>query len=701
MQTAKTFSIEEIQKLGANATDAAKIHRILKDHQNTPQKCWQELTGQVLHPDMPAGLHQKLFQWVYDQDEKYSDAPPAWFPDSHTSENSNLKRFMRKKNFNSYQALHHYSVTQRPEFWNDMLHELNIPFDTTPQKVVDVGQGLESPDWLPGAKLNIVRACFTEENSQTAIVYGKEDGSLQTMTYDKLDGLSSRIAHSLTNIGFEKDDHAAIVMPMTAEAVALYLGIVKAGGAVVSIADSLAPDEVEKRLKIAGTRMVFTQDKITRGGKEIPLYRKLLQAEMPQTVILPEGNEVTGEIRHNDLTWKDFLVEKESFYPISCQPADYCNILFSSGTTGDPKAIPWTHTTPIKAATDGYFHQDIQQGEVVAWPTNIGWMMGPWLIFATLINRGTIALFYGAPTGRPFGKFVQDAGVNMLGVVPSMVKRWLETGCMQGLDWSSIKLFSSTGESSNPQDYLWLMARGGYKPVIEYCGGTEIGGGYLTNTVLQPASPSAFTTPTLGLDLVILDENAEPSGKGEVFLIPPSIGLSNTLLNKDHNKTYYTGFPKPDENWEGTLGSLLGEQTVALKNPPILRRHGDEIRKLKNGYFRAQGRADDTMNLGGIKTSSVEIERLLDMVEGVNETAAIAVKPASGGPEELVVFCVLKEGQSTGTTELQKSFQERIKKQLNPLFKISDVVLRDSLPRTASNKVMRRVLREEYERGDG
>ncbi|MCF8339323.1 MAG: AMP-binding protein [Bacteroidales bacterium] len=698
MQTAKTISIEEIRELGANATDAAKIHRILKDHQNTPQKCWQELTGQVLHPDMPAGLHQKLFQWVYDQDEKFSEAPPAWFPNSYTSENSNLKRFMRKKNFNSYQALHHYSVTQRPEFWNDMLHELNIPFDTTPQKVVDVGQGLESPDWLPGAKLNIVRACFTEENSQTAIVYGKEDGVLQGMTYGALDGLSSRIANSLTNFGFEKDDRAAIVMPMTAEAVALYLGIIKAGGAVVSIADSLAPAEVEKRLKIAGTRMVFTQDKITRGGKEIPLYRKLLQAEMPQTVILPEGNDVTGDIRHNDLTWKDFLVKKESFYPISCQPADYCNILFSSGTTGDPKAIPWTHTTPIKAATDGYFHQDIQQGEVVAWPTNIGWMMGPWLIFATLINRGTIALFYGAPTGRPFGKFVQDAGVNMLGVVPSMVKRWLETGCMQGLDWSSIKLFSSTGESSNPQDYLWLMARGDYKPVIEYCGGTEIGGGYLTNTVLQPASPSAFTTPTLGLDLVILDENAEPSGKGEVFLIPPSIGLSNTLLNKDHNKTYYTGLPKPDENWEGTLGSLLGEQTVALKNPPILRRHGDEIRKLKNGYFRAQGRADDTMNLGGIKTSSVEIERLLDMVEGVNETAAIAVKPASDGPEELVVFCVLKEGQSTGTTELQKSFQDRIKKKLNPLFKISDVVLRNSLPRTASNKVMRRVLREEYER---
>ncbi len=691
------LSSAEIQKLGASPKESEVIHQTLKDYEKNPEQCWKELSKKALKPDMPAGLHQKLFQLVFDQDEKFIDAPPAWFPAGSTTEDSNLARFMEKKNFDSYQNLHHYSVTQRAEFWKDVVEELKIPFDTQPRQTVDVSGGPASPQWLPGAKLNIAKACFGGDSDKTAIVYGKEDGSLHSMAYGGLDILSSRIANSLNKIGFKKGDHAAIVMPMTAEAVAIYLGIVKAGGAVVSIADSLAPAEVEKRLKIAATSLVFTQDKITRGGKEIPLYSKLLEAELPRTVVLPEGNDMTHQLREEDFSWKEFLSEKDNFEPISCHPDDYCNILFSSGTTGDPKAIPWTHTTPIKAASDGYFHQDIQQGDVVAWPTNIGWMMGPWLIFATLMNRGTIALFYGAPTGRPFGTFVQDAGVNMLGVVPSMVKRWMETGCMQGLDWSSIKLFSSTGESSNPKDYLWLMARAGYRPVIEYCGGTEIGGGYLTNTVFQPASPATFTTPTLGLDLLILNENSQPSDKGEVFLVPPSIGLSNSLLNKDHYKTYYAEVPKANENWEGALGSLLGEETANLKSPPILRRHGDEIRKLENGTFRAQGRADDTMNLGGIKTSSVEIERLLDMVEGVKETAAIAVDPPSGGPKELVVYCVLKDGQNLNASQLQKSFRNIIKKQLNPLFKISDVVLRDSLPRTASNKVMRRVLREKYQ----
>jgi acetyl-CoA synthetase len=108
-----------------------------------------------------------------------------------------------------------------------------------------------------------------------------------------------------------------------------------------------------------------------------------------------------------------------------------------------------------------------------------------------------------------------------------------------------VRLFSSTGEASNRPDYLWLMATTGYRaPVIEYCGGTEIGGGYITGTVLQPASPATITLPALGLDLVLLDEAGQPVDgpeKGEVFLVPPSIGLSETLLNPDHDTVYSTG----------------------------------------------------------------------------------------------------------------------------------------------------------------
>ncbi len=130
----------------------------------------------------------------------------------------------------------------------------------------------------------------------------------------------------------------------------------------------------------------------------------------------------------------------------------------------------------------------------------------------------------------------------------------------------------------------------------------------------------------------------------------------------------------------------------------MLRRHGDQMQRLANGYFRAQGRADDCMNLGGIKVSSLQIEEVVDGVRGVRETAAVAVSPPGGGPSMLVVYVV-----STGETEfsaadLRSKMQQAIRAKLNPLFKVHDVVITEALPRTASNKVMRRTLRAEYEK---
>jgi acetyl-CoA synthetase len=381
-------------------------------------------------------------------------------------------------------------------------------------------------------------------------------------------------------------------------------------------------------------------------------------------------------LRPGDRTWTDFLSPNDHFTAIPTQASAPINILFSSGTTGEPKAIPWTQTTPIKAASDGHLHQDIHSGDVVAWHTNLGWMMGPWLIYASLINRATIALYDGSPSDRSFGTFIQNARVTMLGVVPSLVNTWRRTGCMNGLDWSHLKAFSSTGECSNPQDMLFLMALAGYKPIIEYCGGTEIGGGYLTGTLVQPCSPSTFTTPALGLDIVIVDAAGHSANKGEAFIIPPSIGLSTELLNCDHHQVYFAD------------------------TPPFafpLRRHGDQLERLSNRYYRAQGRVDDTMNLNGIKVSAVEIEQTLNTVPEISETAAVAIAPSDGGPNQLVIYAVLTPQISPfSAATLQTLLQTTLKQRLNPLFKIHAVVVVESLPRTASNKIMRRVLRDRH-----
>ena len=634
--------------------------------------CWREISQTILTPDHPFALHQLLYNMVFADWEGV--VAPAWFPAEDKVEKTNIAAVMRELSLDSYEALHSWSVHHRADFWELMIEQLGIQFHRKFSKVVDLSKGDEFPKWLVAARLNIVESCFNAPSHATAIVFQSEGSTLSRMTYGELNALTNRVANGLTEAGFQPGDPIAVNMPMHAESVPIYLGIIKAGCVVISIADSFAPDEMQMRLRIANAKGIFTQNYIRRAGKQLPLYAKVVDADAPKAIVLFRGDEPPIKLRNGDWTWEGFLSDSDQFDPVGCDPRDHTNILFSSGTTGEPKAIPWTQTTPIKCAADAYLHHDIQQGDVLAWPTNLGWMMGPWLIYASLINQAAIALYDGAPTEREFGEFVQNARVTMLGVVPSLVRAWKNTGCMKGLDWQAIKAFSSTGECSNAEDMLFLMSTAGYRPIIEYCGGTEIGGGYLTGTTVQPAAPATFTTPALGLDITICNEDGQPTDNGEVFVIPPSIGLSTELLNKDHHEVYFEGTPQ-------------------LSKMPLLRRHGDGVERLADGYYRIHGRVDDTMNLGGIKVSSAEIEEVLNAVSGIREVAAIAVSPPDGGPSQLVIYAVLLPGADTSS--LTSSLQSAIRRHLNPLFRIHDVIVVDALPRTASNKIMRRILRDE------
>ena len=217
-------------------------------------------------------------------------------------------------------------------------------------------------------------------------------------------------------------------------------------------------------------------------------------------------------LRSGDMTWAEFLQDAPlEGVPYHLGPADRAtNVLFSSGTTGEPKAIPWTQITPIKAAGDAWAHHDVHEGEVVAWPTNLGWMMGPWLIYAGLLNGAAVGIFEGSPLGQAFARFVQDARVSMLGVVPSLVRAWRHGAVLDGIDWSSIRRYSSTGEASNADDMAWLMAQAGGAPVIEYCGGTEIGGGYLCGSMVQTQRAGLFSTPAMGCGMYLLDDEGQP-----------------------------------------------------------------------------------------------------------------------------------------------------------------------------------------------
>lgn len=602
-----------------------------------------------------------------------------WIPNEDILKNSNIYKMMQQHHFTQYSDFWKWSVSNKKEFWSETISNLNISFKTPFSEVCNL-QDVENPEWLKDAQFNIVDSCFQNEQDATAIIYQEENGSLQKISQKQLEQLVNKIANSLYNAGLVKGDVIAVDMPMTLEAVAIYLAAIKAGISVATVADSFTPNEIAVRLKITKPKLIFTQDFLLRAGKKLPLYEKVVEANAPRAIIIKVTKDLE-HVREDDLFWDDFLIDKTIFNSVIQNPKDVITILFSSGTTGEPKAIPWTHTTPIKSASDGYYHHNIKKNDVVCWPTNLGWMMGPWLIFSALINKASIALFYGAPIDRNFGEFVQNAKVTMLGVVPSIVKHWVRTRCIENLDWSAIKCFSSTGEASNPKEMEYLMQLGNHKPIIEYCGGTEIGGGYITSTVVQENIPSTFSTQALGGEFVLMDSDNKPTDSGELFLIPPIIGLSETLLNRNHHDVYYKGTP-----------TYKGQK---------LRRHGDRLVRLENGYYKAMGRVDDAMNLGGIKVSSVQIEAVVNSLNFVKESAAIAVSPKDGGPSNLIIFYVNNESKEESKDEdlsFLSMINTVIKKELNPLFKAAELIKIDKLPRTASGKVMRRTLRDLYTR---
>ncbi|XP_042480556.1 probable CoA ligase CCL12 [Macadamia integrifolia] len=719
--------VEELVRAGLSEVEARGFHESLKaailiarsssGGEGTkaaaePQKVWKELTAEgkkLLKPWHPHALHQLIYSSVYSNwDISTSGLPPYWFPSLLQARQTNLGNLMEIQGpkllgalyqdpIKSFSLFQKFTVQHQDVYWPLILRVLSVKFREGPRCILDTSdKSKHGGTWFPGSVLNIAESCLLptdhprKRDEDVAVIWrdeGLDDAPVNRMTLRELREQVMMVANALDSM-FSKGDAIAIDMPMTVTAVVIYLAIILAGLVVVSIADSFVGKEIATRLRVSNAKGIFTQDFIRRGGRNFPLYSRVVEAGPWKAIVVPAiGKDVSVQLRKHDLSWKDFLSRVDHLprpnhhFPVYQSMDSVTNILFSSGTTGEPKAIPWTQLCPIRSAADAWAQINIKTGDVYCWPTNLGWVMGPTVLYSCFLIGATLALYHGSPLGHGFGKFVQEAGVTCLGTVPSLVKMWKSTDCMKGLDWTKIKTFASTGEASNFDDDLWLSSKAYYRPIIECCGGTELASSYIQGNLLQPQAFGAFNGASMTTGFVILDENGVPYPDdqpcvGEVGLFPVYMGATDRLLNADHEEVYFKGMPM----YKGMR----------------LRRHGDIIKRTVGGYFLVQGRADDTMNLGGIKTSSVEIERVCDRADdSLLETAAISIAPVNGGPEQLVIFVVLKKGYSCTQEQLKIKFSRAIQSNLNPLFKVSHVRIVVEFPRNATNKLLRRVLRDQ------
>ena len=615
------------------------------------------------------------------------DIPIIWTPDQYPIV-SNLSSRMSALNV-TYPEFYKWSVENKTDFWEHIIKSIPLKMSRPYSSVLTERENPDETIWLKDAQFNIIESCFQAKPNQVAIYYQSENSKeITSITYGALQAKVIAYATAMQEKGFTYQDRIILYIPFSIEAIASYLALIYIGAEPVLVADSFSSAELRKRIDIIHAKAVITTDHYWYADKKINVLTKVLEAN-PEKIIL-HTSEITESISirniSSDILLSDLLKSTvPAATPYYHSSSDTISILFSSGTTKEPKALPWKATTPIKCAADGKLLQDIHEGDVVTWTSGMGWMMAPWLIFASLLNKASIAIYNGAYSKKEFIDFTIQTKVSILGTIPSVVKSWRAQNFGKIPNWN-IRVFSSTGEPSDTEDYLYLLFMNDFKaPIIEYCGGTEIGGGYISSAVVLPNALAHFNTAAPGSQFILVNENKEVvsnTGSGEVFLLPPSIGLSQQLLNKNHYEEYYADQPN-------------------IKGYTLLRKHGDGfyVHQLDGiSYYKSIGRTDDSMNLGGIKISSIEIETLINKHPAVFESAAIASQDKNGGPEKLIII-IHPNTEIADVSALHNELQKMIQKELNPLFKISAIYFKENFPRTASNKLMRKELRKEFPAG--
>jgi acetyl-CoA synthetase len=326
------------------------------------------------------------------------------------------------------------------------------------------------------------------------------------------------------------------------------------------------------------------------------------------------------------------------------------------------------------------FGTDVHQGDVIYWMTDMGWMMGPWLVFGSLLLGATMFLYDGAPdfpAPDRLWELVAKHGINQMGVSPTLIRSLIPHGDehFKKHDLSSLKCFASTGEPWNPDPWIWLFEKvgGSRVPIINYSGGTEISGGIMMGNMLLPLKPCAFSAACPGMDADVVDENGKPirNAVGELIIKAPWIGMTR-------------GFWKDKQRYLDTYWSRWENVWV----------HGDFVAIDADGLWYILGRSDDTLKIAGKRLGPAEVESILVHHDAVVESAAIGVPDEVKGMA-LVVFCVLKK-DSQPSDELRKELKQMIVNEMGKPLAPKAVLFVSDLPKTRNAKVMRRMIRSAY-----
>jgi len=609
----------------------------------------------------------------------------AWSPSERYLARSRLRRFAEAHGHRDFPSLHRWSVEDLDGFWRAVDRDIGLVWKKPYDRVLDTSRGIPWTTWWLGGRLNFVASALRHDPSRTAIIFEGEEGTTRRLTYGELAAAVRRCAAGLRALGVHAGDRVGIFLPLTPECAIATLAVAAIGAIYTPIFSGYASDAIAGRLRDCDASVLITADGFRRRGQVIQMKETadaaLDGAPSVRTVVVVRRLSRDLRLRERDVWWDDMMAQGSDESLADTSPEDPYMLIYTSGTTGRPKGAVHVHGSfPIKAAQDLAHVFDLQSGDLLWWFTDIGWMMGPWLIAGGLINGATILLYDGAPDFPDAGRvwsIVERHRVTHLGISPTAIRGLMRAGeePVRRHDRSSLFVLGSTGEPWNPEPWWWYFGVVGEKraPLINYSGGTECSGGILGCTTWTPLKPTAFAGPVPGIAADVADAhgNSLRGAVGELVIRRPWPGMTR-------------GFWRDPEKYLATYWSRLPNVWV----------HGDWARSDDDGFWYIEGRSDDTLKVAGKRVGPAEIESAATAHGAVLEAAAIGVPHELKG-EAIVLFVVLRSGHGA-TDALAGEIMDKVAASLGRPLRPEVVRFVTDLPKTRNAKILRRVIRGAY-----
>jgi len=597
-----------------------------------------------------------------------------------------------------YTLLHEESLKEPEAFWRE--HTQDLVF-RTPWKTFQEWK-LPHAKFFGGATLNLTESCLDRHlagNARTraAIVWEGEPGDVRTLTYFELHREVVRLTAGLADLGVKHGDRVAIYMGMVPETAIAMLACARLGATHSVIFGGFSADALRERINDCGANVVLTQDGAWRRGNVVALKRMVDDAlektpTIHKVVVLRRIGHEKAPVamkEGRDVWWEDLLTRppSEASLKLAKNPPAFdaehpLFILYTSGSTGKPKGV--MHTTAGYLAgthvTTKYVF-DLREGDLYWCTADVGWVTGhSYIVYGPLSCGASVLMYEGAPNFPDWGRFwqlIEKHGVTILYTAPTAIRAFIRAGdeWPKKSDLSSLRLLGSVGEPINPETWIWYHAQigGGRCPIVDTWWQTETGSIMLTTLPGACYSkPGATGLPLFGVDIAVVKDRGEEckaNEGGKLVIRRPWPSMARTLWNDDERylKTYWDVMPN-----------------VYFT--------GDGARRDEDGYFWVVGRIDDVLNVAGHRIGTAEIESALVSHPSVAEAAAVG-KPDDLKGQALVVFVTLKSGQKADKS-LKEKLTLHIDKEIGKFARPDSIRFTDSLPKTRSGKIMRRLLKE-------